>query len=879
MHFQAAGIETVTCSSMKEYVPEIFKDFELNYVETIKDIYFTPREIDVISCLIHGRVVKTIASYLSISAKTVETHIWNIMGKLKCNSQESIRDFIEKTNEISFIRNHYARIRLQTDFEKCLAEIKNYDPKVDRKCIIFFDDNSKNITSFIHKLKKHLSICSLDISVKYRNLNKVFNNTKSTLPFSNYDHIIYIITHKEKLPEITQYPSNLFFLINEGNDSNNISWENPSFNHLNIASYKSYFFLLFDILKQIFPTAHLDSTIHQFQQHYDKFLGAQLVISEPITYTKNELKNKQAYWNKNTIKVAKWVRRHIWLSLTLLGIFVISVVSYMQTNTQEYKNITTPIHTWNLPFPNLYFTGREKELREIAIKFEEADKKDESVSVVVCAGLGGIGKTEIAKYFCHNWKNYSTRNYSLRVWFHAEKLDQLLDSYSALGQKLGITTVDTSSEIIIEKVKEWFEAHPNWLIIYDNAENFDALINFFPQKGGHILITSRHLSWPNVLEVNSLKEEDAINLVGKIINRNENASDIQILVQTLEKMPLAISQAAAYIRENGKTIKDYLQEYSQERYKLLADSTKLPGLHHSPIAITWNISLSRIREESIIAYKLINAFVYLYSDNIPRDHIIDLVPEVKEHPTQIDKAVQALISHSMVKFNAINNNLSLHRLVQEVMWHQQLKDGSQKECLGRVLDVLIQDRDDHLILGGLATRKETMESIIQHYESLPGSRKTALLYHSLGCCYLVKGNFTKAEACFQKGIKKEENSSIYLEYGQALYLRKQFDKAIKYLKLSIEMSHDNFYSYFSEMEKNSIVPILQSEIERIGVVRSKSSHLAYYLLLRIFIDLKNKKEFNFYYNKFKVIAKSYNNAIVTKLFNDILLRSDRPKNS
>lgn len=45
---------------------------------SIKGINFTCREIDVIACILHGRVTKKIAIFLSISYKTVETHVRNI---------------------------------------------------------------------------------------------------------------------------------------------------------------------------------------------------------------------------------------------------------------------------------------------------------------------------------------------------------------------------------------------------------------------------------------------------------------------------------------------------------------------------------------------------------------------------------------------------------------------------------------------------------------------------------------------------------------------------------------------------------------------------------------------------------------------------------
>ena len=68
------------------------KDLYENHLSKIGDIKFTFREIDVITCVMHNRGEKKIASLLQISPRTVGTHLHNIMLKLGQNSRESIID-------------------------------------------------------------------------------------------------------------------------------------------------------------------------------------------------------------------------------------------------------------------------------------------------------------------------------------------------------------------------------------------------------------------------------------------------------------------------------------------------------------------------------------------------------------------------------------------------------------------------------------------------------------------------------------------------------------------------------------------------------------------------------------------------------------------
>jgi DNA-binding NarL/FixJ family response regulator len=71
------------------------QDLNSNHLGAIKGKRFTRRETDVIACLMCGRAA-TIPSLLSISSRTVEAHVRNIMLKLECNSREGIVNFVEQ---------------------------------------------------------------------------------------------------------------------------------------------------------------------------------------------------------------------------------------------------------------------------------------------------------------------------------------------------------------------------------------------------------------------------------------------------------------------------------------------------------------------------------------------------------------------------------------------------------------------------------------------------------------------------------------------------------------------------------------------------------------------------------------------------------------
>jgi tetratricopeptide (TPR) repeat protein/DNA-binding CsgD family transcriptional regulator len=130
------------------------------HLEDINGIRFTPREIDVIACILNGRSAKTIPSLLSISAKTVATHLANIRSKTSCPSRESIIDFIEKSDKLPVLKHAcYISLLAMVHFEK---QIKGLC-KDDASGVLVHDPTNG---AFIHQLKQHLELVGFKIKTQ-----------------------------------------------------------------------------------------------------------------------------------------------------------------------------------------------------------------------------------------------------------------------------------------------------------------------------------------------------------------------------------------------------------------------------------------------------------------------------------------------------------------------------------------------------------------------------------------------------------------------------------------------------------------------------------------------------------------------------------------
>ena len=107
--------------------------------------------MDVLACLLHNRKEKKIAEILSISPRTVETHIANIKMKLSGCTKEQIIDFLEISNKAADLKNIYSKLLIQSLFLRKLKEIKYLLNSKQHNCYIINQSQNKDNLLLIKK--------------------------------------------------------------------------------------------------------------------------------------------------------------------------------------------------------------------------------------------------------------------------------------------------------------------------------------------------------------------------------------------------------------------------------------------------------------------------------------------------------------------------------------------------------------------------------------------------------------------------------------------------------------------------------------------------------------------------------------------------------
>lgn len=192
---------------------------------------------------------------------------------------------------------------------------------------------------------------------------------------------------------------------------------------------------------------------------------------------------------------------------------------------------------------------------------------------------------------------------------HASTFERLNQAYRDIARRLNLTGWDDPKTNTLQVVSDWLinEDHPYWLIVLDNANDADMFFNprketsegitinqytsplymYLPQTSkGSILVTSRNRQAAfrltnrieHVIDVLPMEEEDAKTLLRKRLPDDKSSEDdTAALVEALGRLPLAITQASAYIsvRKTRMTIAKYLTYARQNEEILLVDTGDL----------------------------------------------------------------------------------------------------------------------------------------------------------------------------------------------------------------------------------------------------------------------------------------------------------------
>ncbi len=669
---------------------------------------FTRREIDIIACLLNGRAIKKMAQLLSISPKTAETHVRNILLKLECRTQEGIIDLVEKSDHYNLLKTHYTNLLSNASFEtelRKLAPLINNQNKIN---MIIYDNDQRNIKPFFFKLSNHLKILGINCLIRKMGTAEVLEH-EGVLKKDEY--VTYCISSAtidiflQNLNKIKKI--NTFFLLLDNDALIISSRELLDYHCIDFSKTENYYVSFLKLLRRLPNFFGFGENIEELEKKITFYTDTARNKIYPGNISFDGVQNSlsKSIFNIKTRKVNKSFLTASLMILASLLIFFSFIHAKTKSHNQEsqfsqlarngFKQMTSYVDTkinsgdslqWNLPPQHHQFVGREKLLEkiheELQIKLPMPEQKNKTHNteypIGVFSGLGGVGKTQLALQYL----NYP---YSLKAWFYAENLDQLRNQYLEFAKFIGCKEENPSFKSALSYIKNWLSNHPGWLIVFDNVNSYEEIMDFLPEEGGSIILTTRQRNWPNtfkIINIDVMTEEESIKLIESVAHikfeKNE-VPEVKELVNILGFLPLAMAQASAYMRQNSVSVGTYLELYKAHEQELLLDQTLPLGTRSLPIEVTWKVNFDAILKESKtdnqppLALNILMACAYMSPEKIPRNFLLTWFKETYPNWSSDELLFPKLISQ-LWKYSIINKddhgNIMIHRLVQAVIRHR-----------------------------------------------------------------------------------------------------------------------------------------------------------------------------------------------------------------
>lgn len=272
-------------------------------------------------------------------------------------------------------------------------------------------------------------------------------------------------------------------------------------------------------------------------------------------------------------------------------------------------------------------------------------------------GLGGVGKSQLAIEYCYQTSNIAAqKNERIWVfWIHAETQARVEEDFRFIANTVKLSGRKNPKADILQLVQQWLRNRENgrWLLVLDNAEeasvrfNVDhdttgttlqegrhrALSTYLPQSShGSILTTARNKDVARkltgnhdaIIEVRPMEKDHALELLEKKAGQELDTKHAVELVEALEYMPMAISQAGAYIQQQAPrtSISKYLDKFlKSERDKLgllnrEEESLRRDRSASKSVIVTWQISFESIRAERPSAADLLSLMSFFNRQGI-----------------------------------------------------------------------------------------------------------------------------------------------------------------------------------------------------------------------------------------------------------------------
>jgi tetratricopeptide (TPR) repeat protein len=471
----------------------------------------------------------------------------------------------------------------------------------------------------------------------------------------------------------------------------------------------NYYRNVFTILQNLLPNQDLN----KYRLEFEEQNNAKKIRSQPNSEQENlkntTLEQKKSYselgnlfWKPLTkqnkamllilVLVSSVVGGYLTFSYNEKGNNVASEYDsvYASKNKGQDNSISHLIRS-DLSIPNSsIFLNRSELMNQIDQNFN----KQGDIQTLALIGIGGSGKTTIARQYARKKENIIKSV----VWeINAETKEELIESYEKLAFLLAKTEEDRKflkgiveikklearEEELLQFVKKHLRINPNWLLIYDNVENFTEIQKYFPNDpniwgSGEVILTTRDANISNNKHVNytifvgELNPKQKLELFKNIMSKESDPpftpaqlADATHFLENIPPFPLDVSVAGYYLKATGIQYVDYidkLNKFSNEFASLQENILKEVGEYSKTRSSILILSLQSVLKAHKDFADFLLCISMIDSQSIPRNILNNF-----KNTVVVDNFIFNLKKYSLITTEFSNSSFAIHRSTQRII--------------------------------------------------------------------------------------------------------------------------------------------------------------------------------------------------------------------
>ena len=300
------------------------------------------------------------------------------------------------------------------------------------------------------------------------------------------------------------------------------------------------------------------------------------------------------------------------------------------------------------------------------------------------------------------------------------------------------------------------------------------------------------------------------------------------LLGLLDGLPLALAQAASYIRETGLDTASYLRLYKQQWGDLMGSDgesgSPLVDYEQGSVATTWTVSFKAVEAQNKNAANLLRLWAFVDGRDLWHGLLQAAAEGGEQWPgwlcdvagneVRYLDAVRLLLRYSMIESQeSVQGSHMMHPVVHR--WASHIQDGAEKREILRLAVMVV----------GLSVPSSTIKDywvaqrrllphaercswwIAEIYKALRSFDDTRAIdaMHMLGILYADQGRLTEAESMYQRALKGKEKALgqdhtstlntvnnlglLYADQGRLIEAELIYQRALEGFRVALGPSH------------------------------------------------------------------------------------------